>query len=941
MNFHWSPLFNQLEIGVVLTDSRFGVLHANRAAGELFGKDILGMDFSTFFLNVEWFGEGFFKEEFSKKSIVTQVRVDESKVMTVKLHSEKVESEDQLIWTVTPIKTIDAKEDLPTRFASTHVGNWEYDVTKSILELDDVAKSIHGLRFKDQLTLDEAKQMYSFGNSKKQIFDSFSACLVQGKAFDSEFEILDAKGNHRWIRSTGKALRQADGLITKLYGTVQDITDVHEKSRIFESVSEFLPGFVIRYTSRNEGEEKVSFYGNKVPKYFSLYSDTVYDAHVFWSQMKDEDADMLKEKLQADTSDKATFFAEINLATHCNLRVFQTWWTLRSTKKRKVWEAVFLDFTDQMRARKQLLRSDERFQKLVSSMDDLIFTLDPEFRHTGIFGKSLEKTGLTEEFFLGKTAADIFGPDAASVHQIPNQKAFKGENVQYEWSVGSGHEQRWFLTRLVPMTEEDGSIFGIVGIATDITAKKKLEVEMSLANARYELVNKATNEAIYDWDLKNDALFWGGSFDRILGHNDHEGHIFSIKDWESWLYPEDLPRISASLEKFLNDPSKSQWVAQYRIKNHRRRYFYVLEMGYAVRNSQGEVVRMIGSIRDVNHEVILKNRLKSSYQRLSEFRKALDQSTNIILTDLDGIILDANQSTVELSGYSKEELIGSHTRVNRSGYHPKEFYQTMWNTIKAGKEWKGELKNRRKDGSHYWVFTTIFPLKDKFGNVYRFLAVRTDITEQKEAQEKIFQSFEKIKASEKKYSDLFHFSPLPMWVFDLDTLRVLDVNEAALTNYGYDRDEFVGISIFDFRPEDQVGTMKEFLEKNPGNFTVSKEKFIHQKKSGEQMIVEIFSIPIEFEGKLAQLVLANDVTTTVRYLEKVEAQNKILKDIAWTQSHIVRAPLARLMGIVQLIKDGILDLDELNQYLGLLDSSALELDQVIREISEKANKLEN
>ena len=83
------------------------------------------------------------------------------------------------------------------------------------------------------------------------------------------------------------------------------------------------------------------------------------------------------------------------------------------------------------------------------------------------------------------------------------------------------------------------------------------------------------------------------------------------------------------------------------------------------------------------------------------------------------------------------------------------------------------------------------------------------------------------------------------------------------------------------------------------------------------------------------------MTTTVRYLEKVETQNKILKDIAWTQSHIVRAPLARLMGIVQLIKDGILDLDELNQYLGLLDSSALELDQVIREISEKANKLEN
>jgi len=347
----------------------------------------------------------------------------------------------------------------------------------------------------------------------------------------------------------------------------------------------------------------------------------------------------------------------------------------------------------------------------------------------------------------------------------------------------------------------------------------------------------------------------------------------------------------------------------------------------------------VGDLPSLNYEIELKNHLRFSYQRLSEFRKALDQTTNIILTDLNGVILDANQSTLDLSGYSKDELIGSHTRVNRSGYHPKELYKKMWDTIKSGKVWKGELKNSRKDGSNYWVFTTIFPLKDKFGKIYRFLAVRTDITEQKEAQEKIFQSFEKIKASKKKYSDLFHFSPLSMWIFDVDTRRVLDVNEAALINYGYTREEFMGISIFDLRPTDQVGRMNDFLAQNTKNFTLSKENFIHKKKSEEQMIVEISSLPIEFEGKLAQLVLANDVTSSIKYLENVEAQNNILRDIAWTQSHVVRAPLARLMGIVQLIRDGIIEQDELYDYLQLLDSSALELDQVIMDISLKANML--
>ncbi|WP_169712778.1 PAS domain-containing protein [Algoriphagus faecimaris] len=590
---------------------------------------------------------------------------------------------------------------------------------------------------------------------------------------------------------------------------------------------------------------------------------------------------------------------------------------------------------------KQLSQSDERFKKLVSSMDDLIFTLDKDFRHTGVYGRALENGGLTEDFFLGKTGDEILGKELAQIHNEKNQEALNGSHIHYEWSVGEDDTKKCFLTKLAPLVEADGEIFGVVGMATDITDQKKNFEKLQKANSRYELVNKATNEVIYDWNIPKEVIFWEGSFSRVLGHKSKNGNQFSLQDWESWVYPEDLPKVFLELQEFLQDPTKDYWTAQYRIKNQRGRYFYVLEMGYLIRDDQGNPIRMIGSLRDVNHEMVLKNRLRASYQRLSEFRKALDQSTNIIVTDLDGVILEANQSTCDLSGYSKEELIGSHTRINQSGFHSKTFYKKMWDTIKGGREWKGELKNKRKDGSHYWVFTSIFPLRDKDDKIYRFLAVRTDITEQKEAQEKVLKAFEKVQRSEKKYSDLFQKSPIPMWIYSVDSLTIVDVNQAAVDNYGYSREEFLRLSIFDLRPEREIEEVKKSIESTPYEFGIFKRNFVHKKKSGDEIQVEVSSIPIHVEGIRGKMVIANDITQSLNYLSKIEKQNEILKEIAWTQSHIVRAPLARLLGLANLIKEGLVDGDEREEFLDHIYASAMELDKVIQAISDRANSLEN
>lgn len=328
------------------------------------------------------------------------------------------------------------------------------------------------------------------------------------------------------------------------------------------------------------------------------------------------------------------------------------------------------------------------------------------------------------------------------------------EEVPWTYERDGVPQKVIFKIVLTPWRSESGTIEGVIACGFDITREVKSRKESEATRSHLDSLISQMAAGLAQADIEGNITDANDRFCEILGFEKTELLQLSFA---GLTHPEDWkalePRFRACIEDGIPMIAEKRCI--------RKDGSIVWVNNSIARISMPGVKPFLTAVcTDITATKEIQANLDRKIREVSDYKYALDKSSIVAVTDHRGVIQYVNEKFCSISQYSAEELIGKDHRLINSGYHPKAFFNDLWRTISQGKIWKGEIQNRAKDGSFYWVDTTIVPFLDETGKPYQYVAIRSDITNRKLVENAI-------RESEERYATVVESSDLGLWDFDV------------------------------------------------------------------------------------------------------------------------------------------------------------------------------
>ncbi len=604
-----------------------------------------------------------------------------------------------------------------------------------------------------------------------------------------------------------------------------------------------------------------------------------------------------------------------------------------------------IDITERVRTEELLQHSVEQLQRSAQRRIDILNALPANIAlldHNGVIvsvNKAWREFAMDNEApdadaYIGINYFDVCTPmndadtDGALVAKgLSDVIDGRALTFSHEYACHSSTEKRWFRVEITPLNGHAQN--GVVVMHINITDRKLKEEELRASNELYDLVSLATNDTVWDWNLATNELWMNENLTNTFGHR---SGTMTLADWESHIHPDDLQRVLSTLNNSLQN-RKPVWEGEYRYLHANGDVVYVYDRGYVIFDSNGQPLRMVGAMQDITERVKQEESIRRSEAHLKESQRVArigSWQMGMRTTDPSSNPVTWSDETYRLFGHPPGAFEPSYEKY-LAQVHPDDLARVV-KTVETAFAQRGNLDYETRivlpDGDVRIIYARADIEYDSAANPVSLVGTVQDITDRKRAEQVETEMQLRLKA-------IFNGTTDAILLTD-DFGQYQQVNPAAVRMLGYTEDEFREKFVTDLVVSvtvDETNLWDEFQKDG------SQTGVIELRRKDGNIICCHYNAKANILPGLHVSILTDITERKQAELEREQLtselieKNKGLEQFAYIVSHNLRAPVANIVGLSNILMRSDLQTLKRHEMMVSLNKSVVKLDDVIRDLN--------